>query len=106
LCALFATSAVALVAFGAAAGGPAGRGAAISTDCAPAGRGLQLNGMLEDLLQRRPYNAAVDFVDANVARGLGQKVAFIDPARTLTYGELQARTYQFAAALRSLGLRQ
>jgi 4-hydroxybenzoate-CoA ligase len=62
--------------------------------------------MLDDLLQRRPYNAAVDFVDANVARGLGQKVAFIDPARSLTYGELQARTYQFAAALKTLGLRQ
>src|SRR5262245_1605759 len=62
--------------------------------------------MLEDLLQRRPYNAAVDFVDANVARGLGQKVAFIDPTRSLTYGELQARTYQFAAALKALGLRQ
>jgi len=62
--------------------------------------------MLEDLLQRRSYNAAVDFVDANVARGLGQKVAFIDPARSLTYGELQARTHQFAAALKALGLRQ
>src|SRR5436190_387612 len=62
--------------------------------------------MLDDLLQRRPYNAAVDFVDANVARGLGQKVAFIDPTRSLTYGELQARTCQFAAALRALGLRQ
>jgi 4-hydroxybenzoate-CoA ligase len=62
--------------------------------------------MLEDLLQRRPYNAAVDFVDANVARGLGQKVAFIDPAHTLTYGELEARTFQFAAALKALGLRQ
>src|SRR5215510_13537279 len=62
--------------------------------------------MLEDLLQRRPYNAAVDLVDANVARGLGRKVAFIDPARTLTYGELQERTVRFAAALRALGLRE
>src|SRR5262245_5213890 len=62
--------------------------------------------MLEDLLERRPYNAAAEFVDANVARGLGDKVAFIDPERALTYGELQARTFQFAAALRKLGLRQ
>ena len=62
--------------------------------------------MLDDLLQRRPYNAAVDFVDANVARGLGQKAAFIDPTRSLTYGELQARTYQFATALKTLGLRE
>src|SRR5262247_650746 len=62
--------------------------------------------MLDDLLKRRPYNAATDFVDANVARGLGSKLAFIDPERTLTYGELQARTFKFAAALRTLGLRQ
>jgi 4-hydroxybenzoate-CoA ligase len=62
--------------------------------------------MLEDLLQRRPYNAAADFVDANVNRGLADKVAFIDPDRSLTYGELQARTSQFAAALKTLGLRQ
>ena len=41
--------------------------------------------MLEDLLQRRPYNAATDFVDANVARGLGDKVAFTDSERSLTY---------------------
>jgi hypothetical protein len=32
---------------------------------------------LEQFLQRRPYNA-VDFVDANVARGLGNKIAFTD----------------------------
>ena len=40
--------------------------------------------MLDDLLQRRPYNAATDFVDANVARGLGAKVAFIGGERSLT----------------------
>jgi 4-hydroxybenzoate-CoA ligase len=61
--------------------------------------------MLDDLLQRRPYNAAADFVDTNVARGLGQKIAFIDPERTLTYGALQTQTFQFAAALKRLGLR-
>src|SRR5215468_5614494 len=77
-----------------------------AVDCAAAGCGLQLYGMLEDLLQRRPYNAATDFVDANVARGLGQKIAFTDGERTLTYGELQTRTFQFAAALKTLGLRQ
>jgi 4-hydroxybenzoate-CoA ligase len=62
--------------------------------------------MLEELLQRRPYNAAADLVDANVARGLGDKVAFTDPERSLTYGQLQSRTFQFAAALKALGLRQ
>ena len=61
--------------------------------------------MLEDLLQRRPYNAAADFVDANVARGLGGKIAFTDAERSLTYGELQARSCQFAAALNGMGLR-
>jgi 4-hydroxybenzoate-CoA ligase len=61
--------------------------------------------MLDDLLQRRPYNAACDFIDPNVARGLGDKVAFTDGERSLTYGALQARSYQFGAALRALGLR-
>src|SRR5262245_16478641 len=62
--------------------------------------------MLEDVLQRRPYNAVTDFVDANVARGLGAKIAFTDSERSLTYAELQERSCQFAAALRALGLRE
>jgi 4-hydroxybenzoate-CoA ligase len=61
--------------------------------------------MGDEFSVRRPYNAATDFVDANVARGLGRKVAFIDPERSLTYGELQARTFAFAAALRRFGLK-
>ena len=61
---------------------------------------------LEQFLQRRPYNAVTDFVDANVARGLGNKVAFIDSERSLTYAQLQEGTYRFAAALRALGLRE
>ncbi len=60
--------------------------------------------MLEDVLQRRPYNAARDFVDANVARGLGDKIAFTDTARALTYAELQARSCRFASGLKALGL--
>jgi 4-hydroxybenzoate-CoA ligase len=60
---------------------------------------------LEEFLKRRPYNAATDMVDAAVARGLGDKVAFVQPGRSLTYGELQARTCAFAAALYDLGLR-
>jgi 4-hydroxybenzoate-CoA ligase len=59
---------------------------------------------VHEFSQRRPYNAVTDFVDANVARGLGDKVAFIDPDRALTYGELQARTIRFANALRALGV--
>src|SRR4051794_16856103 len=61
--------------------------------------------MLEDVLQRRPYNAAAHFVDANVARGLGDKIAFTDTQRSLTYAQLQARSCRFAAALKALDLR-
>ncbi|MBI4273922.1 MAG: benzoate-CoA ligase family protein [Rhizobiales bacterium] len=35
------------------------------------------------------YNAAVDFVDRNVDEGRGEKVAFIDPSRTITYRQLR-----------------
>jgi 4-hydroxybenzoate-CoA ligase len=62
--------------------------------------------VLDDFTERRPYNAVSDFVDANVARGLGDKAAFIDPDRSLTYGDLQARSIRFANALRQLGLRR
>ena len=62
--------------------------------------------MLDDFTERRPYNAVSDFVDAHVSRGLSGKTAFIDPDRTLSYGELQARSVRFAHALRSLGIRQ
>jgi 4-hydroxybenzoate-CoA ligase len=61
---------------------------------------------LDDFSERRPYNAVSDFVDANVARGLGGKTAFIDPERSLTYGELQARSTRFAHALHAVGIRQ
>jgi len=61
--------------------------------------------MLEDLLQRRPYNAVTDLIDAAVERGLAGKTAFIDADRTLTYGDLQARSCRFASTLRDLGLR-
>jgi 4-hydroxybenzoate-CoA ligase len=61
--------------------------------------------MLEDLLQRKPYNAVQDFVDAPVARGLGKKIAFIDAEHSLSYGELQTRSCQLASALTALGLR-
>jgi 4-hydroxybenzoate-CoA ligase len=61
--------------------------------------------MLDEFLTRRPYNAAADFIDGNIARGLGGKTVFVDGERALTYAELQARTYQFAGALHALGLR-
>ena len=60
--------------------------------------------MLDELTRRRPYNAATDFIDANVQRGLGGKTAFIDPYRSITYGDLQQRTFRFARALHDLGV--
>jgi 4-hydroxybenzoate-CoA ligase len=60
--------------------------------------------VLDEFTKRCPYNAATDFIDANVARGLADKPAFIDPDRSLTYGSLQARTIRFANALRKLGV--
>jgi 4-hydroxybenzoate-CoA ligase len=62
--------------------------------------------MLEDLLQRRPYNAVTDLIDAPLERGrLAGKTAFIDADRTLSYGDLQARSCRFASALSDIGLR-
>src|SRR5450631_4186938 len=54
----------------------------------------------------RDYNAAVDFVDRNVAEGRGNKTAFIDPSRNLTYGELQDAAARVGPALARLGIEQ
>ena len=50
------------------------------------------------------YNAASDFIDRNVAEGRGEKLAFIDPVRSLTYRQLQERCNRFANALPRLGI--
>ena len=60
--------------------------------------------MLEDLLQRRSYNAVTDLIDAPVARGLAGKTAFSDGESALTYDELQARSCRFGSALLDIGL--
>src|SRR5436190_12359266 len=52
------------------------------------------------------YNAAVDMVDRNVAEGRGDKTAFIDPARRLTYGELAERVARVGPMLAKLGLQR
>ena len=62
--------------------------------------------MSDPLIERRPYNAASDFVDTNVAHGRGENTAFIDPERSLSYAELQRQTCRFASGLRALGLRE
>ena len=52
-----------------------------------------------------PSNAVTDLIDAPVERGLAGKTAFIDADRTLSYGDLQARSCRFASALSDIGLR-
>ena len=52
----------------------------------------------------RDYNAAVDFVDRNVAEGRGEKTAFIDPSRNLTYGELRDTVARIGPMLARMGI--
>src|SRR5579863_10694755 len=52
----------------------------------------------------RDYNAAVDFVDRHVAEGRSDKMAFIDPARNLTYGELQNSVARIGPMLTRMGI--
>ncbi|MEM1198129.1 MAG: benzoate-CoA ligase family protein [Pseudomonadota bacterium] len=52
----------------------------------------------------RIYNAATDFVDRNIDEGRADKAAFIDPDRTLTYGELLAASCQMANMLTAQGI--
>ena len=52
----------------------------------------------------RDYNAAVDFVDRNVAEGRGDKTAFIDPSRNLTYAELRDAAARIGPMLTRLGI--
>lgn len=53
-----------------------------------------------------PYNACADLLDRNIDEGRGGKTAFIDPKRSLTYGELQGQTKRCANVLQALGLRR
>src|SRR5450631_1645213 len=52
----------------------------------------------------RDYNAAVDFVDRNVAEGRGDKTVFIDPSRNLTYAELSDAAARIGPVLARLGI--
>ncbi len=54
----------------------------------------------------RQYNAVHDFVDGNVAKGFGAKHAFVDPAHTLTYLDLQKATNRMANVLARLQIRR
>ena len=54
----------------------------------------------------RDYNAAVDFVDRQIAEGRAAKIAFVDPARSITYGELSESAARVGAMLALLGVEQ
>src|SRR5882724_4619689 len=49
-------------------------------------------------------NAVDYFVDRHVRNGRGDRLAFADPWRSLTYAELAAASAQFAAGLRAAGI--
>ena len=51
----------------------------------------------------REYNAATEFIDANLAKGRAGKTAFIDAGGSYTYGELVERVNRAGNALRALG---
>jgi benzoate-CoA ligase family protein len=52
----------------------------------------------------RDYNAAVDFIDRNVAEGRGKKIALHDDAGSYTYADLLDRVNRAGNALLALGL--
>ncbi len=62
--------------------------------------------MAQPLQHPRQYNVTRDLIDENIARGFGNKPAFIDPQRSLTYGELQSATNKFANVLDILGIKR
>ena len=51
----------------------------------------------------REYNATLEFIDANLARGRAEKPAFIDATGRHTYRELAERVNRAGNALRALG---
>jgi benzoate-CoA ligase family protein len=54
----------------------------------------------------RIYNAAHDMIDVHVSSGRGNKLAFVDHSRRLTYGALAGETNRMANLLGSFGLQR
>jgi 4-hydroxybenzoate-CoA ligase len=52
------------------------------------------------------YNAVTWLLDRNIDAGRGDKMAFTDTARDLSYGELQTQTRKLASMLKRLGVRR
>lgn len=50
------------------------------------------------------YNAVERMIDANVAAGLADKPAFVDPTGSLSYGALQRASVRVASMLTALGI--
>ena len=50
------------------------------------------------------YNACEDLLDRNDAAGRGDKTAFVDPTRSVTYSQLAVDTRRFANVLKTLGV--
>ena len=54
----------------------------------------------------RNYNAVNDLLDINIARGLGDKVAFVDQTSEITYQQLQDNTCKIANLLEQHNIRR
>jgi 4-hydroxybenzoate-CoA ligase len=52
----------------------------------------------------RNYNAAVDFIDRNVAEGRGNKAAFVDASRAISYAQLHDAVARVGPALARFGV--
>ncbi len=52
----------------------------------------------------REYNAAVDLIGRNLKAGRGQNIAFIDPERRLSYGELASECHRMGNLLAAHGV--
>ena len=52
----------------------------------------------------RAYNAATDFITRNLEAGRAEKPAFIDPMRTLTYGDLASGANRMGNLLATYGI--
>ena len=50
------------------------------------------------------YNAAVDFLGTNIAAGRADKLAYVDPARALTFGDLREYATRVGPMLARLGI--
>ncbi len=52
----------------------------------------------------RQYNAVTDFVDRHLKEGRSDKLAFIDPEASISYGELASNTHRVANLLKEHGI--